>query len=519
VERLAPAVASVLTWEQWWKRHGDIYTFVSKPDERITGERGIQTLSPARTRLLESLLANLKDDYFDVRAASAIALGKMGINSRRIRTALLKAVRDKKSDVRESALLALGMIRAVEASRHVAVILTQKRNETSVRCFAAVALGLMKDPANTAILQNVFTAPDTKEEVKAGALLGLGLLGDQRAAYTLYPVFTSNYKEELQALAVTALAKIGTTEVVFRHGRKSVTVDLVTLFERKLTNKQTRTEVRRSIAMALGTIGRQDSSVRALQLAVRADRDKGVKAFALLSLARIRKDEATAMVVHDTLRRVLAAEKDAVVKGFAALAVGLSGDREGGKVLLGVFKDKGRADVRAAAAIGLGLLKYKPALPDLGEEVQNPADGGRARGYAAIALGMIGEPASSDFLKSVLGNVNIPYLKWASATGLALLGDRSAVPTILAQLDDGNRITRESAIRSLAHFREDTTIAPLLEQFSKEDSDEVRTMIAVTLGKIADVSETIPVLRRIGRNVNWVAAKNMKAVDLLTRLF
>jgi HEAT repeat protein len=512
-------VAEALSWKEWWKRHGQIYTFVDKPEIQRTGDDTTAAVNPQVEMLIGRLLGCLSDKHFDVRASAAIALGKLGRNTPEIRGKLLRALKDRDESVKESAVLALGMIKAVEATDPIVRILTRKRNKTGLRCFAAVSLGLMRTPANLAVLESVFNAPDTKPEVKAGTLLGLGLLKHPRAAYTLYPVVMSNNKEELQSFAVTALAKIGTTEIEFRKGRRSVTVDLVDMFEKKLAIKETKGQVRRALAMALGTVGRDTTSLQALIRAYRVDRDKGVKAFALLSLARMKKSATAKIVVRETLKRALLREKDAVVQGFAALAAGLSRDEELAPHLLDVFNGKTQHDVRAAAAVGLGLLKHKAAIPDLASEVERPKSRGDARGYAAVALGMIGEPVASDYLKAVLKDVNVPYLKWAASTGLALLGDRSAVPTILKWTDDRNRITRESAIRSLAHFRDDSTIRPLLERFRTEKNDEVRSLILVTLGTIGDASEGMPVLRRIGQNVNWVAAVRMPAVDLLTRLF
>ncbi|MHC5037669.1 MAG: HEAT repeat domain-containing protein [Planctomycetota bacterium] len=485
-----------------------------------TGEGGgPATLSPQVQFLTSELLKMLEDDYFDVRASACIGLGKLGQNTPEIRAKLVKLLKDKKQTVQECAALALGMIKAVEATNSLVNLVKNKRNKKNVRCFAAVALGLMGNPANLRVLQNTFNAADAKQEVKAGALLGLGLLKDERAAYTLYPVLMSNYKEELQAFAVTSLAKIGATEITFRRGRKSTKVDLVKQFEKKMVMKTTRTQVRRAMALALGTIGREETTITALKKAYTLDRDKGVKGFALISLARLKKSDSNKLIARDILRRALKRESDNVVKGFAALALGLSEDYESGDLLLDLFKKASTPDVRAAAAVGLGILKYKPALPELGDEVTNPKDGGDARGYACVALGMIGDTAAADYLKSVLKDVNVPYLKWASATGLAILKDKSAIRMILEWIDDKNRITRESSIRALCYFRDDSTIQPLLDQFKKEKVDEVRAMIIVTLGMIGDVSKEIPVLRRIGMNVNWVAAVKMPPVEMLTKIF
>jgi len=514
----------VLTWKEWWKRHEFLYTWFSKESGVTTGESSIETLSPAVQQLVGRLLKMLQDDddYYDVRAAAAIALGKIGQNTPEIRRALIKGLKDKDQTVQGASALSLGMIRAVEATNHLTGILKNKREKESVRTRAAVALGLMDNSANLHPLQTIFNAPDTKDEVKAGTLLAMGLLQNERAAYTLYPVLMSNYDEELQALAVAALAKIGTTTITFRRGRRSTEIDIIDLFEKRLAKKTTKDEVRRSIAMALGTIGKEETSIDALKRAYTSDRDKGVKGFALLSLAQMKKGEANKVVVRDFLRRALMREKDVVVRGFAALAVGLSQDQDAGQLLLDVFNSNDRPDVRAAAAVGLGIIKYKPALPDLGQEVKNPRDGGDARGYAAVALGMIGDPASTKYLKSVYETVNDPYLKWMTATGLGLLGhknrDQAAIDLVKKDLSDGSLAIRKAAVRSIAYFRDDTTIDPLVEQFKEEGNDELRALIVVSLGNIADTAEETPILRRIGKNVNWVAAVRMKSIELLTRL-
>lgn len=516
---LSPDQAARLTWMEWWKRHGDLYTFVPKARQTVTGTEGGSAPSAKLEVLVDKLVANLDDRYFDVRAASCLALGKVGANTEEVRRGLLKAMKDKNSDVQESAVLALGMIHAVECSDAVVAILRHKQNDEGMRCFAAVSLGLMGSPANLGALQGVYGAPDTKEEVRAGCILGLGLLGDERAVYALYPAAMGAAKEEIQAFAVTALANIGKVRFEMRTGRRTAEVDLLEVFGRKLVTKETPTEVRRALALALGEIGDDEGSLRALQQAYRADRDKGVRGFALLSMALLKKGEGARQMVLDTLVRAMKTESDAMLRGFATLAVGLTRDPAAGPDLLALFTGKAEAEVRAAAAIGLGLLKYTPAMPDLGREVENPKDGGEARGYAAVALGMIGDRGATDCLKTVLETVRDPYLQWASATGLALLKDTSAIPMVLAKLDDKNRITRESAIRSIAFFREDATLEPILEQFGKEDSNEIRALMVVTLGNIAEASEDMPVLRKVGRNVNWVAAQRLKAVDLLTRLF
>ncbi|MHC4600919.1 MAG: HEAT repeat domain-containing protein, partial [Planctomycetota bacterium] len=372
-----------------------MFTYVQKKTIVGTGLQGATTVDPKVEKLISVLLKNLEDKYFDVRAASAIALGKLGRNTPRIRAKLEGLLKDKNRDVKESAALALGMIRAVESTGALTNVVRIKRNKRGFRCVSAVALGLMGNPANQRLLEYVYNAPDSKPEVKAGCLLGLGLLRDERAAYTLYKAILGNVDEALQSFAVTSLAKIGKTELTFPIGRQYRKVDVVKLFEQRLLRRRTKPNVRRAMAMALGTIGRENTSIHALLQAYRLDQDKGVKGFSLLSLALMKKSDANKVVVRDVLLRALKREGDATVRGFLALAVGLTQDQETGSALLEVFNKDGNPEVRAAAAVGLGVLQYRPALPHLGKEVARPKDRGDARGYACVALGLIGDPAAS----------------------------------------------------------------------------------------------------------------------------
>ena len=502
-------------------RHEGIYTFVRKARAEVTGE-GPAVSGDSGQALREELLARMNDPYWDVRSSAAVALGKLNCGDPAVRLRLVAALRDRHPDVRESAALGLGMIRAVEASGELAAILKDKLQAARLRAFAAVALGLQGDPAVLPALLAALDSPDTKDAVKAGVILGIGLLGDERGAQALLAVVLGNEEEELQALALAALAKIGAVEVGSAR-RGAGKTDVVRLLETRLRDKDARTQVRRSAALALGAIGRAETSADVLEKAIRFDRDKGVRAFALVGLARLAarlpEGDGAAAAARNFLRRAACDESDDRVKGFAVLAVGLSRDEKAGGLVLGMFNGSEAADVRAAAAVALGLLKHRDAIPDLSREIREPRDGGDARGFACVALGMIGDPCAVDFLRAVLREAGHPYLIGAAATGLALLGDRGALPLILKRIEERDEVVREAAVRSLQFFRDDSTAAPLLDMVRREKSEPIRAMMVVSLGAIADASEEMPVLRRIGRDVNWVAAKNLPAIALLLRMF
>jgi HEAT repeat protein len=515
--------AATISWREWWNRHEFLFTYRERVLGASTEDGDGETVDP-RILLAEAGLLEIIDDKksCDVRSWSATALGKLGRNTPEIRNKLIDALLDGKRHYHESAdaALALGTLRVVEATQPLLRILSNKKKKKLLRCSAAVALGLMKSLANRDLLERIFHAPDSKKDLKAAALLGLGLLGDERSAFTLTKVLLSNAKDELKTVAVASLARTGVSHLVFRRGSRSRTVDLAGLFETLLRRKTTRVQVRRGLALALGTVWREETTLEVLRRVYRTDRDEGVKGFALISLALMKKgDPAKKEMVRDVLLRALKVEGNARVRGFAALACGLARDVELGAPLLEVFNGNERADVRAAAAVGLGVLRYRPALPDLAQELRKPRDGGHARGYAAVALGMIGDPAASGYLKWILKNVNVPYLKWASATGLALLRDRTALPLILECIDDRNLMTRVTAIRSLAYFRDLSTVKPLMDQFRVEKLDSVRECIVRTMGMILDDAETIPACRRIGTGVNWAGLAKRPVLLRLVSLF
>ena len=74
--------AAALSWMEWWKRHGQIHTFVEKPEIQTTGEEGAAVVNPQMGLLAGQLLKSLSDKYHDVRASAAIALGRAGSPAR-----------------------------------------------------------------------------------------------------------------------------------------------------------------------------------------------------------------------------------------------------------------------------------------------------------------------------------------------------------------------------------------------------------------------------------------------------
>lgn len=119
--------------------------------------------------------------------------------------------------------------------------------------------------------------------------------------------------------------------------------------------------------------------------------------------------------------------------GYAAVALGLLGDREHSPRLLALLRDQKRdPDLLRQAATGLGLLGDQGVRHEL-HEMLAPADGSRVSlaviAAAAVALGFVGDGRSVEPLLETLGDPQRLALARAfSAVALGLLADKEWLP-------------------------------------------------------------------------------------------
>jgi HEAT repeat protein len=505
-------------WREWWKRNAWQFNRVAVKHVEATGETEGEPGKTWHQKKIEGfLLPLLGDRQNDVRASACIALGKLREGGDALRAALDKAVHDPDKDVRVSAMTALGLLKCKASAPLLTGILGNAKESGGVRGAAAVGLGMLGDSANIRTLtRTADPAREKRADVRAASVLGLGLIQDERAVAFLWKVLWGRDKEEIKALAASALAKSTNRMVVLRNGGKAKKYDLVRAFESLLADRATKPQVKRSVAMALGTFA-DARSVPALKRAVQRDKDAMVRAFALISLAEIRKGGIRDQGIQTALQRFAASEKDRTVRPYALLALGITGDPRGAEVLRHAFLE-GSTEERGAAALGLGMVRDAGAIPMLGEEIAMPRTAGDARWYCCEALGMMGKPESGQRLRWALENVKNPFIQAAACKGLAILGDRTVVPRVVANLDAKNRVVRTWAARSLGYFCARSTIPRLIQYFEGEKEEEVRALAIVSLGMIGEGRKVMPALRRISDHCNWMAAGKFPVIALLTRL-
>ena len=219
-------------------------------------------------------------------------------------------------------------------------------------------------------------------------------------------------------------------------------------------------EERRDAVTRLGAMARPDSS----RAAVAALKDSAVivRATAARAILSLPADEAAAVLLpllrdkNEFVRRetayalgetrhrsaleglatALARDREAGVRGAAAVALGQIGDETATPVLTEALgrriarsgflnritfrRTEENEFVRRSAALSLGQIKSRAAVPALIAALQNERSGDDVRREAARALGLIGDPAAIPALRAVL-TARDPYLIEIAAAALRKL--------------------------------------------------------------------------------------------------
>src|SRR5205814_556843 len=140
----------------------------------------------------------------------------------------------------------------------------------------------------------------------------------------------------------------------------------------------------------------------------------------------------------------------------------------GTDLLVDALADSG-ADVRAAAAFGLGLLKDARAVQPLLALVRAvpAAEQGPPQAEAVTAMARIGGDESAAALRGILGNGSTPGVPTSLAQSTALLeawrlGTRAPLPALVGFAEDPDPTARWHAVYALARLRVARSVPALL---------------------------------------------------------
>ena len=123
---------------------------------------------------------------------------------------------------------------------------------------------------------------------------------------------------------------------------------------------------------------------------------------------------------------------DPMVRTYMALAMGRTGHKEYGAILIDGLNDKDQG-TRLAAIQALGLLRYIDAAKKI-QKFTVPEYSNAERLAAAIALGHMGDKSTIPILQKLLDDEE-PNIRWDAAIALAKLEDFSGFQVIVNLLD------------------------------------------------------------------------------------
>jgi len=152
-------------------------------------------------------------------------------------------------------------------------------------------------------------------------------------------------------------------------------------------------------------------------------------------------------------------------------------------------------EVRGEAALAVGRLGLREALPTLVDWLDDPDPGLRAA--AARGLGALGDERGLAGLVRALGDVSAD-VRVAAVEALEGLGRSAALVPLLGRLDDPDVGVRLAAIEALATLGLREAVVPLVGR-ARDDVAEVRIAVATTLGALGD-PRALPALRRALRD-------------------
>jgi HEAT repeat protein len=472
-------------WWIWWEMNKADFLPPRRLDwpKTDSGLTDRYVSNDARQRALEQILPELRlrlaDGDAGVRAAAAIALGRLGGDS--AVPDLLPLLSDSAVAVREAAILSLGATGSMVGA-HALLSLAQSGELegtaaesgprgpvcSSARPLALVALGVARRRGLAAIVDD-FVAPlldergDDARDVRVAALLGLDLarspLVSDLASKALAqegddPQLACRAIEALGGAADPAhvpllLSRAGARDL---EERRAAVAALASCDDPLLSAAlRTAFEVEEepfARGLLLVTLGAQGGGADRDFLAKVATRGSSANrpwaALGLGLLARRDQDEAARAVLRGALRG--AGES----QGAWILACGIAQDPEAGPELARLLETSRNPRVRMFAALAMAMCDAPGAVELLAARLEVES-APLARVGLAQGLGVLGRPEDASRLLAELRELKAPIFAAQFAAALGFHGSREAVDGLTAlALDDGTApLARAAALDAL----------------------------------------------------------------------
>ncbi len=503
--RRAPGTLSLDHWTRWWYANR---THVITLHARA-GSKGVVTPGGSsrpqaelwREEAKVALLAALENRDEDIASGAAIALGKAADPETASQLRALLLNRKRQQPVREAAALALGLLgieksadEARQTRRALESVAAGRKSPSRLRAMAVYALGLRQEPGSLPFLLDVAHSGGASWDVPAAGTSALGLSGSDMTREDLLAMLRGTKRTRRKETVARVYAAHG----LARTGDPAALPAL----RKAATGKDE--QVRRAAVLALGAIAKADDAdtAKILQWVINRDKDAPCRNMAALSIGRIGDPTA-----EHTLRYWFK-KGDGRHQPFAALGLGLLARKKKdagiARLLTKELERRANADLRGALSIAIGLsgaMDSAPVLRELAADRGNPD----VRAHAAVALGLLGDrQEAAPILRELLLKKGNPMLQREVALALGLLGDRESIRTLvkLIRSDEGIYVQGSAAV-ALGRIGGGESARVLIDLLQDDDNSLLaRSMGAVGLGLLLDRTEGRS-LHRVGADLNW----------------
>ncbi|MBM3961889.1 MAG: hypothetical protein FJ306_08330, partial [Planctomycetes bacterium] len=450
---------------------------------------------------LEALFtARLARDNQEVRETAALALGVAGrTTALPLLLALLRdepagrkvCEREKVEDrTRAFAAYGLGLLArqsddaAIKLASHDALfaVLDAKQTDRDLRVAAVNAIGLLVDPEQVRHRRLAWQCVDEllalldgdrgdfHVPVAIGRLLGRGDSASHRRCKDLFVA-------------------------VLLDGRNSGAAPRASLRDLDRSNA-----AQQSAALALGMLALPAEAcpddvgvARALQTYAQKGSDRLARRFATMALGRI-GGAGNREWLMTTWQR---ANKN-LERPWLALALGLIAARDAAagkpdetlaRMLVDDLQKASFVEARSAFALALGMTGWPPAFAALRDFLREHESTGAVGGYACVALALLGEPAAAPLLGEVVErSARRPFVLQQAAVGLGRLGDVDANQKLVAMIERSESVAVLAALANAIGQIGDRRAIPLLVALTKDDAQTKlgRAFAAAALGGVCE---------------------------------
>ncbi|MCP3920361.1 MAG: HEAT repeat domain-containing protein [bacterium] len=520
-----------------------------------------------RTEVVPALLRALeREQSKDILTGALIALAKIGdvageSGESELTKAITRFLRHSDTDVAETAAVALGiladersvpmLLELLEDGPKARKLLGKTEVPVRMRAFAGYGLGLVghrsgDNELRQDIARRLMAILDTpsfsRRDIKVAAMTALGLTPvDGAGELTLEAQidFLRDYLDPaeqrankttrewfVRAHAPTALARLfeGTGPELDER-RELVVGELRAIIG---PHSKSRNELQMSCVLALGQLvtaagTKWETEARAELMRNVKQGDQQSRRFALIALAQAAgtpgSGEDGLAGTHEARQLLLKhmGGGKTQIKPWAALAVGVLGRQlldENAPIEPGAayaLRSAATENIRPSEAgaylVALGIRRDTEAREIALEKLDYFQGSDNARGYAAVALGLMEDRSSIEAIQRVIVNSKYkPELLKQAAIGLGLLGDKSAVPGLIEMLGQANVLSTQAGLATaLGAIGDARSIDPLIEMLGNQGITETaRSFAAVALGIVCD-KEDLPWNAKIAVGINYRA--------------